>query len=62
MKNNNPTRLTRNQKMDSYSYDPTTLTGPGVMSVKVGELVKSIADGVGPNLSLPVMYSMVKSI
>ena len=62
MKNNNQTRLTRNQKMDSYSYDPTTLTGPGVMSVKVGELVKSIADGVGPNLSLPVMYSMVKSI
>jgi hypothetical protein len=46
--------------MDSYSYNP--LTGPGVTSVKVGDLVKSIADGVGPNLSLPVMYSMVKSI
>ena len=46
--------------MDSYSYTP--LTGPGVTSVKVGVLVKSIADGVGPNLSLPVMYSMVKSI
>jgi hypothetical protein len=48
--------------MASYSYGPNALTGPNTLSMKVGELTTSIADGEGPNLPLPVMYSMVKSI